>query len=415
MFEELYGKASDVVFHEIAPYALERQRFLQHCREQGFAKVCLKRVAGTVLTAAIDLHAHGGLDADRARLEDAATRIEKVRSAAGFNRDPRKYQREFLRTTTRWLLFTGHLHEEVPRPRPYAALLDDFAQWMSGERGLSPTTLRHRRWHLEKFLGWLHERERRVADLDLRDLDAYIEHLHARRYSRVTIKIHTNAIRSFVRHAELRNWCAAGIADALPGPRIYREHGLPLGPSWDEVSRLIEDTASDDHADIRDRAILLLFAVYGLRAGEVAALRLEDVDWEHDRVTVRRPKQRRRQAYPLVPIAGQAIARYLKEARPRCASRELFLKVLAPIGPMTSSSLYTMVAARMKRLGIQAPHRGPHVLRHACAGHLLERGLSLKEVGDHLGHRSLDSTRIYAKVDLQGLREVGAFDLGGLA
>ena len=192
------------------------------------------------------------------------------------------------------------------------------------------------------------------------------------------------------------------------------EQGLPLGPSWEDVRKLIEDAASDTAVDIRDRAILLLFAVYGLRAGEVANLRLEDLDWEHDRLTVRRPKPRRTQAYPLVPVVGQAIIRYLKKARPRCAFRELFLKTIAPVGPMTSNGLYHVVADRIERLGIQAPRRGPHALRHACAEHLLARGLSLKEIADHLGHQSLDSTRIYAKVDIQGLREVAAFDLGGL-
>jgi site-specific recombinase XerD len=165
---------------------------------------------------------------------------------------------------------------------------------MSEERGLSPGTLRNRRWHLEKLLDWLHERGRRVSDLNLRDLDACLEHLHSKGLARVTMKIHTNAVRAFLRHAERRGWCAAGLADALHGPRIYREHGLPLGPSWDEVSRLIEDAASDDPADVRDRAILLLLAVYGLRAGEVAGLRLEDIDWEHDRLTVCRSKPGRR-------------------------------------------------------------------------------------------------------------------------
>lgn len=116
-----------------------------------------------------------------------------------------------------------------------------------------------------------------------------------------------------------------------------------------------------------------------------------------------------------MPVVGQAIARYLQEARPRSAFRELFLKIVAPVGPMSSKSLYAVVAHRMKRLGIPAPSRGPHVLRHACAGHLLARGLSLKEIGDHLGHRSPDSTRIHVKVDLEGLREVAAIDLGGLA
>jgi integrase len=211
---------------------------------------------------------------------------------------------------------------------------------------------------------------------------------------------------SVIRHAERRGWCAAGLADTLHGPHIYRDNGLPLGPSWDEVSRLIEGATSDDPVDVRDRAILLLFAVYGLRAGEVAGLRIEDVDWDHDRLTVRRSKQGRGQVYPLAPIVGQAIARYLQRARPRSRFRELFLKLRAPVGPMTSRTLYPLVAHRMERAGIQAPHRGPHVLRHACAGHLLARGLSLKEIGDHLGHRRPDSTRIYAKVDLVALHSL---------
>lgn len=329
---------SDVLYHTFAPYAVERQRFLEHCREQGFARTCLKEVAGILLTAAIDLQAHGGLDADQARLDEAATRIEEVRSEAGPQRGAGEYRRAILRITTRWLLFTGHPQHAAPGPRPYAALLDDFAQWISDQRGLSPGTLRSHRWHLGRFLNWLDERGRRVADLDLEDLDAYFQHSHAQGPSRVSIESHASAIRAFIRHAERQGWCATGLADALHGPRIYREHGLPLGPSWDEVRRLIEDAVSGDPVDVRDRATLLLLAVYGLRAGEVAGLRLEDIDWEHDRLTVCRSKQGRRQVYPLVPVVGQAIVRYLQEARPRSEFRELFLKLLAPVGPMSSKN-----------------------------------------------------------------------------
>jgi integrase/recombinase XerD len=415
MFENLFVKTSDLVFHTIAPYAAERERFLEHCGEEGFSKVALRRIAGIVVTAACDLHAHGGLNVDQKRLEASVARIEVIRGQAGISDDARTYRREFLRVTTRWLLFLGRFQPQPPIPRPYAALLDDFERWMTEERGLSRATLKTRRWNVGRFLDWLHERHAPVPGLSPRDLDGYLQHLHAKRLSRVSIKSHTDAVRAFIRHAEWRGWCAAGLADTLRGPHIYRDHGLPIGPTWEDVNRLIEDAASDAPTDVRDRAMLLLFAVYGFRAGEVAALRLADVDWEHDRLTVRRSKPGRCQVYPLVPVVGQAIIRYLKEARPRCARRELFLKVLAPIGPMTSKSLYAVVADRIKRLGIQVRHRGPHVLRHACAGHLMARGLSLKEIADHLGHRSLTSTRVYAKVDLQGLREVAAFDLGGLA
>jgi site-specific recombinase XerD len=327
MFEQLFGKASEVLFNKIAPYTGERQQFLEHCREQGFAKTWLQQVAGVLLTAAIDLQAHGGLDVDQAGLEASAARIETVRFEAGY-RGARNYHRDYLRVTTRWLHFVGRLQTPAPSLRPYAALLEDFAKWMSEERGLSRGTLKNRRWHLGQFLDWLYQRGRRVSNLELRDLDAYLLHLHAKELSRITIRTYTNAIRAFIRHAERRGWCSTGLADALHGPRIYRQHGLPLGPSWDEVRRLIEDAATADAVDVRDRAILMLFAVHGLRAGEVAGLRLEDIDWEHDRLTVCRSKQGRRQVYPLVPVVGQAILRYLQEARPRSSVASSFSRSL---------------------------------------------------------------------------------------
>jgi len=155
-------------------------------------------------------------------------------------------------------------------------------------------------------------------------------------------------------------------------------------------------------------------ATYGLRSGEVAGLRLEDVNWESELVSVARPKQRRAQQYPLVSEAGEAILRYLQEVRPRCAQREIFLTLKAPFRRLSQGGLYHLVSARLGALGIHVPRRGPHSLRHACAGHLKAGGFSLKEIGDHLGHRSAYATRIYAKVDLVGLREVANFDLGVL-
>jgi site-specific recombinase XerD len=385
---------------------------LVHCTQQGYSRGHLKKLAATLLVAAHELHSHGGLRASPGDLEAAADRVQQLRSDLHRPGDARAYRECFLRTATQWMLFAGALRLPAVRPRPFASLLDDFARWMAQERGLSDPTIRNRRWHVERFLAWLYARKRHVADLQLQDLDAFFHTLHAKRLSRVTIKIYANGVRAFLRHAERRAWCPTGLADLLSGPRVYRHHDLPLGPSWDEVRKLVESTTSDEPADIRDRAILLLFAVYGLRAGEVAGLRLDDIDWEQERLAVPRAKQRRRQIYPLVPSVGEAISRYLRDVRPRCALRHVFLKLLAPLGPLTPGSLYQIVALRLKRLGIETPRYGPHALRHACAGRLLAQGLSLKEIGDHLGHRSLESTRVYAKVDLHGLRAVAAFDLG---
>jgi integrase len=148
---------------------------------------------------------------------------------------------------------------------------------------------------------------------------------------------------------------------------------------------------------------------------EVSRLRLEDFDWEREIIRVPRPKQRRTQDYPLTHAVGEAIIRYPKEVRPRCAHREVFLRLIAPIKPISPSGLYNLTRKRVSQLGIVARHGGPHSLRHSCAARLVFEELSLKKIGDHLGHQSTYSTRTYAKVDLAGLREVASFDLGGLS
>jgi site-specific recombinase XerD len=222
------------------------------------------------------------------------------------------------------------------------------------------------------------------------------------------------SLRSFFRYAGIRKWCAPNIAEAIDAPRLYTLAGLPVGPSWTQVRQLIAGIGQERPADIRNRAIITLLAVYGFRSSEVCRLRLDDLDWERELILLSRTKQRREHQYPLVREVGEAILLYLRKARPQTARREVFLRLVPPFEPLTVPGLGTMVLGRLKSLDIKLPHYGPHALRHACASHLLAEGLSLKEIGDHLGHSDPRSTRMYAKVDLEGLREVARFDLGGL-
>ena len=170
---------------------------------------------------------------------------------------------------------------------------------------------------------------------------------------------------SFFRFAEGRGWCRRGLADAVKTPPLYRHEGLPLGPSWDDVNRLLAVAQSDCPVDIRDRALLLLLAVYGLRAGEVAALRLDDFDWEREVLTVPHGKRQRPRIYPLCRTVGDAILRYLRKARPRSDRREVFITVLAPFRALHSKSVGGMVSRRLHSLGLTLPHYGAHTLRHA--------------------------------------------------
>jgi integrase len=158
----------------------------------------------------------------------------------------------------------------------------------------------------------------------------------------------------------------------------------------------------------------MLLAIYGLRASEVSQMRLKDIDWEHEQITVRRVKSQKTHVYPLVPVVGEALIRYLKEGRPRCGYPEVFVKLKAPLGPVSRLSIHRLTNKQFLALEIKTLHRGPHSLRHACATHLIAEGFSFKEIGDHLGHSGTSATHIYAKVDLPHLREVADFDLGGL-
>ena len=141
---------------------------------------------------------------------------------------------------------------------------------------------------------------------------------------------------------------------------------------------------------------------------------LEDFDWQREVLTVRHGKRQRPRLYPLCRAVGDAVLRYLQQVRPKSVRREVFLKLRAPFGPLSCCLLGHLVRQRLRALGGTWAHSGPHALRHACATHLLEQGLSLKEIGDHLGHQCPETTRLYAKVDLVGLRAVGDFDLEGL-
>ena len=140
--------------------------------------------------------------------------------------------------------------------------------------------------------------------------------------------------------------------------------------------------------------MLLLCSVYGLRSSEVARLRLNDFNWRDEIFTVQRAKRGRSQRYPIQYEVGEAILAYLRWGRPRCASRHVFVTLYTPFRPVAAASIWQMTYRRMKKLKIDSSHKGPHALRHACATHLLQKGTSLKEIAEFLGHSDARSVGI---------------------
>jgi len=413
MFDKLFKRPSTIARHLNAPLASERASFLSQCAEDGAAPDTLVRIARELVVVVRELDLASGHLVTPAAVDSAAEHWAKQQKRRHRAHTLRWSRMLFRQTATAWLSYLGRLCIPAPTPQPFALLINAFVDYLQHERGLSAATVANYQWHVQRFFADFSARQCPFAEVRVEDTDAFLARQGVH-WCRVSIASSAKALRAFFRYAEGQGWCQPAIASAIESPRLFRDETLPGGPAWENIGQLIPPVDSQQPRHIRDRAILLLFAVYGLRRGEVAELRLEDLDWTNACIAVARAKQHCSQLYPLTDEVGSAIVRYLQAVRPRCRHREVFLTLRAPIRPLSAGGLYHVTCSRLHHLGVQTPHWGPHALRHACACHLLAEGLSLDAIGDHLGHRSLSSTRHYAKVDLAGLREVARFDLGGL-
>jgi integrase/recombinase XerD len=412
MFEQLFERRVCLARHQNGPLVEERRRYLTHLSAQGLAHATLRSVAPYLLVIAkmLCLALRPGQRIGRTEIDEQASAWGR-RRFHGCKRGSRA-RRQFIRYATRWLRFLDLLESPVPVASPYGDQVKSFAEYMRQEQGLSPCTIGQRVWIVQDVLSRL---GKPLAEIAIRQVDeTLLQMIRQGSYARSTVQTYADALRAFFRFAERRNWCCSGLATAIQAPRIFPQESLPVGPSWEQVQGLIAACHGDDPVNLRNHALLLLLAIYGLRSGELVHLQLESFDWNQERLSVRRSKSQQVQNYPLCRTVGDAVLRYLRSARPQTHYREVFLTLRAPVRPLSRVALAAIVTRKLKALGVSLAHYGPHMLRHACATHLLQQGLSLKEIGDHLGHRHPDSTRIYAKVDLVGLRQVADFDLGGL-
>ena len=405
MFETLFKISGTIARHRDGPFAAERERYLAHCADGGGTETTRRVKAACILWVA-----------ERMAPEDAGrvapSRLREI--VDGYAPAVAPNTADNLISCARpWLKYLGWWYE--PKATiPFEGDLDRFVAWMRDERGLTPCTLEQWRYRTANFLSWWADTGRDLAALRPEDIDSYFVTYGAQRWSRLSAGHIAKMLRIFLRHTAASGRCSVHLADSIQSHRRYALESLPYALSWDDVRRLIAATCEDTEADVRDRAIMLLMAVYGFRRGEVAALRLDQIDREGGLLHVWRLKRRQPQVYPLVDSVSQALVNYVEQARPDVAHAEVFIRLQAPREPITAPGLYNVVNRRLRALGVQAEHMGPHSLRHSCATKLLAEGLTLKEIGDHLGHRSASSTMTYTKVDMASLRQVGEFDLGGL-
>lgn len=388
------------------PFADERDRYLSYCAAHGARPAVLKVKRNELLWIARRLRPDVDLGVGMTELMAIALERQNLHGAA-------TAARRVIDIGRPWLRFLGWWRE-LDDPLLYQDQLDSYVTWMRDERGFTPSTVEQWRRATTRFLRWCALAHHHLGELTAGDIDNYVAVQGEGRWTRVSTASTLSALRVFLRYAAKEGWCSSRLAESIARPRLYQNESLPYAPDWSVVQQMLTDVDTDKPMDIRDRAILLLLALYGMRSGEVATLRLDQIDWARRTLGLVRMKRRQPQVYPLLPAVAEALARYIDTVRPISSCGEVFLCMHAPLRPLRPGSIFDVANRRFVALGIEAAHRGGHALRHACAVRLLAEGLTLKEIGDHLGHRSTSATSIYAKVNMAMLREVGAFDLGDI-
>lgn len=288
---------------------------------------------------------------------------------------------------------------------------DDYKAYLAKERGLASATIVNYAAVVRDFVA---AHPMPLDRLCPNDIHAFIRR-RSLKLSRRRLQLVVTALRSFLRYLQQRATISADLATSVPTVANWRFAEVPKTITPQQVERLVATCDRATTAGRRDRAILLLLARLGLRASEVLAMHLDDIDWATGTFIVR-GKGPRREVMPLLDDVGQALADYLSDGRPVCASRQVFVRLCAPYrGLKHASSLCDIVKRALARAGIDTPFKGAHLLRHSLATRLLASGASLAEIGELLRHERLETTQIYAKLDLGALRSLAQPWPGGAA
>lgn len=310
--------------------------------------------------------------------------------------------------------FLSHLRTEgvIPYPEPafndspLTTLKSRYEDYLLKERGLSTVT-GSRYWpYLQRFLlERFGDNPMQLCELCPQDIDRFLlSHAHER--TPKVAQLMVSAMRSFLRFLFRYGETKCDLSTAVPTVAAWRLSEVPKYIKPEEVESLLESCDRTTSVGRRNYSILLLIARLGLRAGEVVALELGDINWRASELMIR-GKGQFCDRLPLPQSVGEALAIYLKNDRPKCSTRRVFVRTRAPYrGFKDSTTVSTIVRRTVEKSGLTTPSKGAHLLRHSLATGMLRKGASMIEIGELLRHQSPNSTEIYAKVDIEGLHSI---------
>lgn len=297
-----------------------------------------------------------------------------------------------------------------PKPKriitPYTWVLEPYRRHLERDRELSVKRVQSHCRQLGRFLEALGETARRER---LKKLTVTAAETFVRKYFRNSTahpETLAGVLREFFRYCADHRYTQTDFSGLLPSIRRYRHAALPKGMEDKALESMLRAIPTDTPRGARDYAMMILMMAYGIRGISVAELLLDDIDWPHSTIRIRAQKGGKEVVLPLLGPVGDAIIRYLKHRRAETSFREVFLGTRAPFRPLNSVAISQVVQEYLKKAGVKTPRSGTRTLRHSWAIRALAHDSPIKSIADVLGHRYIDTTFIYAKADLNSLREV---------
>lgn len=308
------------------------------------------------------------------------------------------------RAYQRFLDSQSRLDDDAAAPAPLASCLDEYGEFLRDVRGFAATTAAQHLSTVSDFLGRTLDMTHSLAELTSAHVERYLATKSAE-VTRQTLQHTVAHLRGFLRYGFERGLIPQPL-DTIDTPRTYRSEQPPRALAWPLVLRLLRSIDRASKAGWRDYMILHLMAHYGLRPSEIVALELDSVNFDAKTLCVEQRKTRSQLVLPLAPPTLRLLRRYLRQGRPKSTHRALFLRVRRPAGELKHTAICDLFEKRARQCGLPAGRYSSYSLRHSFAMRLLERGVGVKAIGDLLGHRSLESTCVYLRLDVRALRAV---------
>jgi len=288
---------------------------------------------------------------------------------------------------------------------PASILSEEYANHLHEVRGFAASTISNHRRTAECFLRHLEEEGTALRCIQTINIESYIART-GKRLSRASLQHAIGGLRGFLRFLAINGRVPAGLDRQIDTPRLYRLEQLPRALPWETVRALLRSMDTASAMGLRDYAMFLLIATYGLRSSEVVAITLDDIRWRHGSLRIHQRKTSSPLELPLTNEVLSALVKHLKRTPPPAPYRRVFLRMRAPIGELKPTAITEVFQSLVRKNGLSIPFQGPHCLRHSFAVHLLKNGTSLKTIGDILGHRTAESTSMYLRLAIGDLREV---------